>query len=79
MKFVVTGATGFVGTPLVAALRSAGHDVIALVRNVERAKQHLRGDEDGKPDTKARTPGTKLCARTTAQSSRRATSRVPNT
>jgi uncharacterized protein (TIGR01777 family) len=44
MAIVVTGATGFIGTPLVAALRERGHDVIALVRDVERAKQHLRGE-----------------------------------
>lgn len=45
MKVVVTGATGFIGQPLVAALRDRGDDVIALVRDVERAKQQLRGDE----------------------------------
>jgi uncharacterized protein (TIGR01777 family) len=47
MTIVVTGATGFIGVPVVAALRAAGHDVVALVRNVERAKQHLRGDAPG--------------------------------
>lgn len=46
MKVVVTGATGFIGTPLVAKLRARGDDVIALVRDVERAKQHLRRDDD---------------------------------
>jgi uncharacterized protein len=55
MQFVVTGATGLIGTPLVAALRSAGHDVIALVRDVERAKERLRPDDTrGQP----RAPGT---------------------
>ncbi|HEY5927145.1 MAG TPA: TIGR01777 family oxidoreductase [Kofleriaceae bacterium] len=49
MKVVVTGATGFIGTPLVAALRARGDDVIALVRDVERAKQHLRGDDAAPP------------------------------
>jgi hypothetical protein len=47
MTIVVTGATGFIGTPLVTALRRAGHDVIALVRDVERAQQHLRSDAPG--------------------------------
>lgn len=57
MKIVVTGATGFIGTPLVAALRDRGDDVIALVRDVERAKQHLRPDA---PKSDApRTPGAK--------------------
>jgi uncharacterized protein len=54
MKIVVTGATGLIGTPLVAALRTAGHDVIALVRDVERAKQRLRSDE---LDTREQRPG----------------------
>jgi uncharacterized protein len=54
MKIVVTGATGLIGTPLVAALLRAGHDVIALVRDIERAKQRLRGDS---PDKAPRVPG----------------------
>lgn len=41
MKVVVTGATGFIGRPLVAALRARGDEVIALVRNVERARTQL--------------------------------------
>jgi len=41
MKFVVTGATGFVGTPLVRALVSAGHAVTALTRDVARAARRL--------------------------------------
>lgn len=32
MRFLVTGATGFVGKKLVETLSSDGHDVIALVR-----------------------------------------------
>lgn len=38
MKVVVTGATGFIGQALIAKLRERGDHVIALVRNVERAK-----------------------------------------
>ena len=41
MKVMVTGATGFVGIPLVAKLRARGDSVIALVRDVERAKKRL--------------------------------------
>jgi len=64
MKIVVTGATGFIGTPLIHALRAHGHDVIALVRDIERAKQHLRGDDTSaaRVDVSApapRTPGAK--------------------
>ncbi|WP_224448190.1 NAD-dependent epimerase/dehydratase family protein [Haloprofundus salilacus] len=36
MKVLVTGATGFVGGQLVPALRTAGHDVTVLVRDVDR-------------------------------------------
>jgi uncharacterized protein (TIGR01777 family) len=38
VKIVVTGATGYVGKPLVAALVADGHEVAALSRDRERAK-----------------------------------------
>ncbi len=36
---LITGGTGFVGSKLVAALASAGHDVTVLTRNMARAKE----------------------------------------
>lgn len=40
-KLVVTGATGFIGSALVAALRGAGDEVIVLSRDAERARAVL--------------------------------------
>jgi nucleoside-diphosphate-sugar epimerase len=37
MKYFLTGATGFVGGSLAKQLRSAGHEVIAIVRNPGKA------------------------------------------
>lgn len=45
MKIAVTGATGFIGVPLVKALQAAGHQVVALVRNKARASEKLPGTE----------------------------------
>jgi dihydroflavonol-4-reductase len=36
-RYLVTGATGFLGTHLVSQLRAAGHDVVALCRGKEAA------------------------------------------
>jgi uncharacterized protein len=47
MKVVVTGATGFIGTALVEKLRGRGDEVIALVRDIERAKRRLRPQRPG--------------------------------
>jgi uncharacterized protein (TIGR01777 family) len=41
MKVVVTGATGFIGVPLCRALRTAGHEVVALSRRADAARAIL--------------------------------------
>ncbi|MGE0608047.1 MAG: NAD-dependent epimerase/dehydratase family protein [Pirellulales bacterium] len=42
MKVLVTGATGFVGSAVVRALKRHGHDVLALVRNSTKASNIAR-------------------------------------
>jgi nucleoside-diphosphate-sugar epimerase len=37
MRYFVTGATGFIGGVLVRQLRDAGHDMVALVRDLKKA------------------------------------------
>jgi len=44
MKVVVTGANGFIGTPLCALLRARGHSVKALVRGNAQRDQIAVGD-----------------------------------
>lgn len=44
MRVIVTGATGFIGQPLVKALRERGDQVVALSRGVDRARQILGPD-----------------------------------
>ncbi|MFD1939186.1 NAD-dependent epimerase/dehydratase family protein [Nonomuraea mangrovi] len=39
MRVLVTGASGFIGSHAVAALREAGHECLLLVRNPEKAKK----------------------------------------
>lgn len=41
LRIVLTGATGFIGTPIARVLAARGDRVIALVRNVERARAKL--------------------------------------
>jgi uncharacterized protein (TIGR01777 family) len=41
MNVVVTGATGFIGVPLVLDLVARGHHVVALVRDVEHARRRF--------------------------------------
>ncbi|MFM7735372.1 MAG: TIGR01777 family oxidoreductase [Alphaproteobacteria bacterium] len=41
MRIVVTGATGFIGRPLVGRLLDAGHDVVAWTRDPQAAKPAL--------------------------------------
>jgi uncharacterized protein (TIGR01777 family) len=43
MRFLITGATGFLGRHLWAALREAGHDGTVLVRDIKRAGTMLTG------------------------------------
>ena len=43
MRFLVTGATGFIGRRLCVALQRGGHEVFALARDAERAAKVLPG------------------------------------
>lgn len=44
MKVLVSGASGLIGTALVPALRSAGHDVVSLVRHEPSRPSEIRWD-----------------------------------
>ena len=41
MRIFITGATGFIGSALVRRLLGEGHEVVAWVRNLERAAEQL--------------------------------------
>lgn len=41
MKILVTGATGFIGRNLLPVLKEAGHDIVVLTRDVEKAVTRL--------------------------------------
>lgn len=45
MKILITGATGFVGKPLVKRLRKLGHDIVVVTRNIEKAESILKDPE----------------------------------
>src|SRR5665213_1934773 len=44
MKIAVTGASGLIGSALVPALRSEGHDVLRLVRRTAEAPDEVSWD-----------------------------------
>lgn len=44
MRIVIAGASGLIGTHLSASLRSAGHDVVALVRRAPASASEIRWD-----------------------------------
>ena len=47
-RYLVTGATGFLGGHLCAALRDKGHDVVALVRSESDALAALKNGDDAR-------------------------------
>ena len=43
MKIFITGATGFIGTNLIDKLLLEGHEVVCYVRDIEKARQKIKG------------------------------------
>lgn len=66
MKVAITGGTGYIGVPLVRALRDRGHDVVALVRNRARAAETLPGVELVEADLEQRGSWTDVLGRVDA-------------
>ena len=50
MKIVISGASGLIGTQLVATLKSSGHEVVQLVRRSATAGQIMWDPKSGKLD-----------------------------
>ena len=44
MRIFITGATGFIGRALVKRLRGASHEIVAWVRDAERARESVGDD-----------------------------------
>ena len=63
MKITITGATGFVGTRLVAALKQRGDDVTVLSRNAARAGEQLGVDAVAWDWTRGPAPAEALAGR----------------
>ena len=41
MKFIISGATGFIGKELIKKLNRKGHEIVVLTRNAESAKFNI--------------------------------------
>ena len=53
MKIVVSGASGLIGTALVASLKADGHQVVRLVRRSASGPDELRWDPQSRLEPKA--------------------------
>ncbi|HEX2689379.1 MAG TPA: NAD-dependent epimerase/dehydratase family protein, partial [Kofleriaceae bacterium] len=66
MKIVVTGATGFIGTALIQALRDRGDSLVVLSRDAARAHATLGEVTAVTADLQSRGPWTDALAGTSA-------------